>query len=35
MYQFSSEIANMNYNNTMCMDMCMCFRLAFQEVYKI
>jgi len=35
MNKFSSEIAKMNTTSTMCMDMCMCFRLAFQKVYMI
>lgn len=35
MYKFSSDIAPMNSTCIICMDMCMCFRLAFQKVCKI
>jgi hypothetical protein len=35
MKKFSSELANMNLLCNICMDMCMCDRLAFQKMCKI
>lgn len=35
MNKFSSDMATMNSTCMICMDMCMCFPLAFQKLCKI